>query len=375
MKKTTKRSKKILILSLVLVLALLSVAFTVSAFAADNSNNVWTFTSDSVKDPLYIQEYFTELPRAFEAEVNFASGSYSAGSPIIANWMNNDTRDAFGFQINKDGTPSIYYYSNTYDAANSKTVTTKTMASFSNYNVYGKGWVRLSVVNEIVDGNPIYKLYVNGTLTQTITTFTTVHNIDPIASQNMTRELSIGNDGKHYFKGEMRNVAVYKTLTAEDAAKSAKENMQSGNANIMAYYDATMSGNADGFIKDQTGKGHDAYSAYFERKEPLKDYAYSFAFIGDTQFLVEKDVNDGTTQYSTPIFDWIIANKDKKNIQHVFGLGDITDNNADAEWEYAVTLYEKFGNANVDYSIIPGNHDDYTTPAKKYNAYFSFICR
>ena len=373
MKTTRSKSKKLLVLSLVLVVTLLAIGFTMSAFAEDNSDAVWTFSADSVKDPLYIQEYFTELPRAFEAEVNFASGSYSAGSPIIANWMNNDSRDAFGFQISKDGSPSIYYYSNTYDAANSKTVTTKSMASFSDYNVYGKGWVRLSVVNEIVDGKPIYKLYVNGELKQTITSFTTVHDIDPIGSQEMTRELSIGNDGKHYFKGELRNVAVYKTLTAEEAAKTAKENMQSGNVNLMAYYDATMSGNADKFIKDQTGNGHDAYSAYFERTEPLKDYAYSFAFIGDTQFLVEKDVNENTTKYSTPIFDWIIANKDKKNIQHVFGLGDITDNNADAEWEYAVTLYEKFGNAGVDYSIIPGNHDDYTTPAKKYNNYFGNV--
>ena len=290
MKRTRSKSKKLVILSLVLAIAMLSIVFTVAASAEDNSDNVWTFSADSVKDPLYIQDYFTELPRAFEAEVNFASGSYSAGSPIIANWMNNDSRDAFGFQINKDGTPSIYYYSNAYDAANSKTVTTKSMASFTDYNVYGKGWVRLSVVNEIVNGNPIYKLYVNGELKQTITSFTTVHDIDPFDSQNATRELSIGNDGKHYFKGELRNVAVYKTLTATDAAKTAKENMQSGNANLMAYYDATMSGNADKFIKDQTGNGHDAYSAYFERKEPLKDYAYSFAFIGDTQFLVEKDV-------------------------------------------------------------------------------------
>ena len=182
MKTTRSKSKKLLVLSLVLVVTLLAIGFTMSAFAEDSSDAVWTFSADSVKDPLYIQEYFTELPRAFEAEVNFASGSYSAGSPIIANWMNNDSRDAFGFQISKDGSPSIYYYSNTYDAANSKTVTTKSMASFSDYNVYGKGWVRLSVVNEIVDGKPIYKLYVNGELKQTITSFTTVHDIDPIES-------------------------------------------------------------------------------------------------------------------------------------------------------------------------------------------------
>ena len=373
MKKTSFNSKKLLILSLVLVVTLLSIGFTMPALAAESTDNVWTFGPESVKDPLYVQNYFTELPRAFEAELNIPSGSYSGSSPIIANWPNYDTRDAFGFQINRDGKPSIYYYSTSYDVANAKTVTQKDMASF-NYNVYGKGWIRLSVVNEIVDGNPIYKLYVNGELTDTITSFTVVHDFDAAYSQEHTRELSIGNDGKHYFKGELRNVAVYKdALTLSDAALTAKQHMQNENTNLMAYYDVTMSGNTADFIKDQTGNGHNVAKAFFEREEELKDYAYSFAFIGDIQFLVEKDVNENTTQYTSPIYDWIIANKDDKNIQHVFGLGDITDNNADKEWEYAVTLHEKLGAAGVDYSIIPGNHDDYTTPAKKYNDYFGKV--
>ena len=372
MKKTSFNSKKLLILSLVLVVTLLSIGFTMSALAAESTDNVWTFGEESVKDPLYVQNYFTELPRAFEAELNIPSGSYSGSSPIIANWPNYNTRDAFGFQINSNGKPSIYYYSTSYDVANAKTVTQKDMASF-NYNVYGKGWIRLSVVNEIVDGNPIYKLYVNGVLTDTITTFTVVHDFDPVSSQKNTRELSIGNDGKHYFKGELRNVAVYKTLSAEEAAKTAKENMQSGNTNVMAYYDANMSGNRVDLIKDQSGNGHDATKAFFERTEPLNDYAYSFAFIGDIQFLVEKDVNEQTTKYTSPIYDWIVENKTDKNIQHVVGLGDITDNNSDAEWEYAVTLHEKLGEAGINYSIIPGNHDDYTTPAEKYNNYFGNV--
>ena len=367
MKKALSKSKTLLILSIVLIVALFSVVFTVSAFAADD---VWTFTSDSVKDPLYVQKHFTELPRAFEAEVNFTK-SYTSASPIIANWPNSDSRESFGFQITKDGKPCLYYYSTTYDTENAKVVPVKTQATF-NYDVYEKGWVRLSVVNEFSDGKPVYKLYVNGVLTDTLTSFTTVHDIDAVASQTVTRELSIGNDGKNYFKGELRNVAVYKTLSADEAAKTAKENMTGGNANVMAYYDATMSGNASKFIKDQSGNGHDAYSAFFERKDTF-DYDYSFAFVGDTQFLVEKDVNDGTTKYASPIFDWIVKNKDAKNIQRVFGLGDITDNNSDDEWKYAVTLYEKLGAAGVNYSLVSGNHDDYTTPAKKYNQYFGEV--
>ena len=208
MKKKSFKSKKLFLLSIVTVIALLLMAFTISAFADDNADAAWTFSEESIKDPLYIQEYFTDLPRAFEAEVNFPT-SFTTSSPIIANYPNYKTRDSFGFQINKNGNPSIYYYSTHYDVANSKTVAQTDMASF-NYNVYGKGWIRLSVVNEIVDEKPVYKLYVNGVLTDTITTFTVVHDFDVVKSQENTRELSIGNDGLYHFKGELRNVAVYK---------------------------------------------------------------------------------------------------------------------------------------------------------------------
>ena len=374
MKNTRSRSKKLLVLSLVLVVTLLSIGFTMSAFAEDNSDAVWTFNAESIKDPMYIQEHFLELPRAFEAEVKLPSGSLGSSSPIISNWTQSDTRDAFGFQLKDTGAPTIYYYQNAYDAANATNVTTKYMATFS-YTVPRNEWVRLAVVNEIVDGNSVYKLYVNGSLQETVKA-TGAATFDAVYSQYCMRELSIGNDGKNYFKGEIRNVAVYETaLTAEEAANSAKVNMQNGDKNLLAYYDATMAGNSAKFFKDQTGNGHDAASAFFERKEAVKDYAYSFAFIGDTQFLVEKDATDNTTIYASPIYDWIVANKTDKNIQRVFGLGDITDDNGKNynEWEHAVALHEKLGAAGIPYSIIPGNHDDYKSHAQKYNNYFGKV--
>ena len=372
MANTNFKSKKLLVLSLVLFVTLLAMCFTVLASAEDNSDAVWTFTSDSVKDPMYIQEHFTKLPRAYEAEIYLPAGSYSNSMPIIANYPNSNSRDAFGFQLSSAGKPEMYYYVTDYDAANSSSIINTTKVTF-NYTVKDQGWVRIAVVNETESGASVYKLYVNGELKETNTSYPEICVIDPVYSQYTTRELSIGNDGKNHFRGQIRNVAVYENaLTAAEAANSAKVNMQNGDKNLMAYYDATMSGNTDRLFKDQTGNGHDAAKAFFERVD-AKDYAYSFAFIGDTQFLVEKDVNEGTTKYASPIYDWIIANKDEKNIQHVFGLGDITDNNSDAEWEYAVTLHNKLGAAGVNYSVIPGNHDDYTTPAAKYNKYFGQV--
>ena len=176
----------------------------------------------------------------FEAEVNFPEGSYGSSSPIIANWPNSDTRDSFGFQIRDNGSPAIYYYQTYYDAATSTTMTDNNIMVKFNYSVIGKGWVRIAVSCETESGSSVYKLYVDGELVETIYDYPYVHTIDPVFSQNSTRELSIGNDGKNYFKGQLRTVAVYRDpLSADEAKNPAAENMQNGDSNLMAYYNAS----------------------------------------------------------------------------------------------------------------------------------------
>ena len=390
MKSTQIKRKSIIYVLLACLVTVILSAAAVSIFAADGMTDGWTFSKGSVGDPIYVKEYFEELPRAYEAEVNFPSGTYSNASPIISNYRNNDTKDCFGFEIHASGKPAMYFYQTSYEPSNNKVWRYKTYIKFDNYNVIGKGWVRLAVSNEIDDttGKSIYKLYVNGELVQTVENYTVsvyegndqrdglnnyAHDIDAVYSQSTSREMSIGNDGVNYFKGQLRNVAVYENaLTAAEARNTAKANMQSGDTNLMAYYDSSMSGNAGGFIKDQTGNGHDASKAFFTRKEALNDYAYSFAFVGDTQFLMYRDASQNTTSYTKPIYDWIIKNKDEKNIQFVFGLGDITDRNEYIEWEKALDYHEMLENADIPYAIVPGNHDDYTKYVK-YNDYFGEV--
>ena len=384
-----KRKGVVYVLTACFLMVILS-AVAVSVFGAEGTTDGWTFSKASVGDPIYVKDYFEALPRAYEAEVNFPSGSYSNASPIISNYRNNDTKDCFGFEIHASGKPAMYYYQTSYEPSNNKVWRTKTYIKFDNYNVIGKGWVRIGVANELdeTSGKSIYKLYVNGELVQTVDTYTVNiyegndqrdgltnywHTIDPINSQSTSREMSIGNDGVNYFKGQLRNVAVYENaLTLNEAKNTAKANMQAGDENLMAYYDSTMSGNADGFIKDQIGNGHDASKAFFTRQEALKDYAYSFAFVGDTQFLMYRDASQNTTGYTKPIYDWIVQNKEDKNIQFVFGLGDITDRNEYIEWEKALDYHEMLENADIPYAIVPGNHDDYTNHVK-YNAYFGEV--
>ena len=88
------------------------------------------------------------------------------------------------------------------------------------------------------------------------------------------------------------------------------------------------------------------------------DSAFTFAFVGDTQIVTRLNPEKLDT-----IYQWIVDNKEAKNIQFVAGLGDITDKNADFEWESAIAAIQIMDGV-VPYSLIRGNHDDpylYTT--------------
>ena len=94
----------------------------------------------------------------------------------------------------------------------------------------------------------------------------------------------------------------------------------------------------------------------FAEKAPVTNYAYSFAVVPDTQIVAENDAVIGQTNMAK-LYDWIVANKESKNIQFVFGLGDVTDNNNEAEWTLAQAQHQKLLDAGIPYSVVRGNHD------------------
>ena len=102
-------------------------------------------------------------------------------------------------------------------------------------------------------------------------------------------------------------------------------------------------------------------SSDFIQKDPITDADYSFAVIGDTQKVLYH-----YPEKFTKIYDYVLDNKDEKNIQYVFGLGDITDANVKREWSHA---YEQISRLNgiIPHSVIRGNHDGII----KMNGYFA----
>ena len=84
----------------------------------------------------------------------------------------------------------------------------------------------------------------------------------------------------------------------------------------------------------------------------------------DTQYYNEdyegnpsQDV-DGLYQYQLDIHNWILANRERMNIQYLFHDGDIIDDEPlIPEWENADAAYQMLDEAGLPYGVLAGNHD------------------
>ncbi|MBQ8290020.1 MAG: metallophosphoesterase [Clostridia bacterium] len=198
---------------------------------------------------------------------------------------------------------------------------------------------------------------------------------------NQTTPLRVGGDlrsnNTSYLKNEkVKSVAMYNGLAAADETGAFTTD---GLTPIFSY--DLVGANSSSVLVDLSGNGNDAKGSKYT--EP--DYDYSFAIVGDTQYMTRWDTvkNNGTvseTDHLARVYDWIISNKTSKKINYVMGLGDITDSydktydtvsssgyafDTAAEWKWA---YEQISRLDgiVPYSVIRGNHDNETY----FNKYF-----
>ena len=94
------------------------------------------------------------------------------------------------------------------------------------------------------------------------------------------------------------------------------------------------------------------YPQWSTEVEPVGEYAYSFAVVGDTQ-----NVNRLYPEEYHKIYQWIVDNVEEKKIAYVMGLGDITDGNSTQEWQRAQESFWLLGENGIPHSQVRGNHD------------------
>ncbi len=289
-------------------------------------------------------------PLTLEAEINVPATVTGRAGAIFGNYF--QTRQDWLFEIIDGGIPRFWYgdaEGNVQDY------------QFTSVSVNTGEWTHIALTFDFE--NKALSLYINGVLAETKTLSTNL----PLDTTRF--KFILGGDNRSnngiYFQGEIRSLAAYSDVrTAAEIARSAEKGTNVYADDILVAYQ--LDENCEGKdIYDLSPNGYDIAQEWLDSHEPDIDYAYSFAVIGDTQWLSK--YNPAKME---GIYDWILENKDEKKIAHVFGLGDITEdwNDADKEqeWIQAQSFIYKL-NGVVPYSLVRGNHDE----SHYFNKYFA----
>ncbi len=296
----------------------------------------------STDEQYILSKKYGSMPLTFEAEFAVEADKLTGTTTLLGSDGMFDP--ALVFSLNKSGNPRV--------AIRAKADYSKQdVYIFKNVNVATGEKVHLSIVMDTA--NKKMHCYVDGKLAQTIKTstiksFTEKHN--PV----------IGGDHRNgnatYFKGIMYSVAVWSDIrTAKEISKDFKDGISYTDKNLLAAYDLTLCKKCVKTDLSPKGNNLEYMRFWLSKKEvkPVTDYEYSFAVIGDTQTMCEKD-----PEAMESIYDWLVANKDSQKISYVIGLGDITDDSTDTEWQRANKFISKL-NGKIPYALVRGNHDDW----------------
>lgn len=333
-------------LAVCLVLVLLTAVFSGITVSADLIGT--TFTKGTVYAST---EPFSQLPGTFEAAVRFdGSSAYPSRGGIIAGNFYDAKTPCVSFEVYANGSPRLYVIDDEG---------TEHDYVFNQLTVYLDDWVHLAVT--IDHAANTLTCYLNGgEYTQTL------EMTEPL-QVTMDSSMCIGGDlrlaNEQYFRGEISSVAFYSDVrTAREvrgdcfAAKPALHD-------LMGYYDFA---GAAGSVQDTYGVGVEfteipATHQWAEQYQPITEFDYAFAVMGDTQIITDRYPD------KLPIlYDWLVNNVEQQKLKFVMGLGDITDRDTPTEWTHAKSCITKM-NGVLPYSIVRGNHDSIAN----YTAYFT----
>ena len=288
---------------------------------------------------------YADAPYTYSAWVYLSKTVDGRGGVVIGNYQSGNI-PCVSIEISNLGVPRFYHID-----LNNKVTDLK----FADADIRTGDWVHLAftvsdVVTCYVNGDPVGEMPMGE--------FETIATEMPIG---IGGDLRSGN--AQYFKGRIREIALFEDpLTPMEIKTLYKDGAAAVDKDLVARYDLTNA-EAGKDIEDTSGNGYTAAAdpRFFTDKEPVGEYAYSFAFVGDTQIVTERHPDE-----LSKIYDWLVANKDEKKIQYVFGLGDITNSDTDKEWEVALAQISKMDGV-IPYSLVRGNHDSVAQFTKNFS--------
>jgi len=307
-------------------------------------------------------------PETLEAWVFLPDFYGGRGGSILANDDNDKSKSPdVMFEIENDGHPRLSYTTETGTASH----------EFGKVDVRTGTWQHVTIVHDVA--NKEARCYINGALAETLAYTEAMENDNGGAQTPVEAYHSDINDSTYvlggtnqkgnplFFKGFLKEVRVYSDVRSDaEIAADYQGSVDTTDAELMAYYLISEEILEDGNIEDISGNGYTATldQLMFDTTDPIDDYAYSIAVVGDTQ-----TITNHNSAKLKDLYQWIVDNQEARNIQYVIGLGDITERGdrngstyvneetARKQWQAAkdaITLMD----GNVPYTLIRGaGHD------------------
>ncbi|MBQ2986970.1 MAG: hypothetical protein IJE23_05760 [Tyzzerella sp.] len=316
-----------------------------SVLITENTLTGTTFTEHQ-DNPFKTAKGFRQEILTYEATVKFPADFTGAGGTVIGNrgWGG----DTYSLDINESGNVSLYL-NDINTSGGSYTYT------FADTNVYTGKWVHIAVVRD--KANKTVTCYIDGRQAGVITADNAALNIISLKVECVGGDLT--EENTHCFQGSIYDVLLYSDMRTDREILLDVGKVDEDNEHLIAHYNFDDVTSETTTIPDQNGKeapsNYPIYKWWSNEAPALKDYAYSFAVVGDTQ-----TVNWKYKEEMNKIYDYICDNVKTQNIKFVFGLGDITEHDTttgyEDEWQRGYEQIHRMDGL-VAYNLNRGNHD------------------
>ncbi len=295
----------------------------------------------SLDERFVLKNKLSTTPKTFEAVFSIKESELKANATLFGSDGFYNT--ALAYYVNSSGNPCVMVR-DTDDHSKKSTYT------FNKVNVATGEQVHLNIV--IDTSAKTISCYVDGQLRQTLKNFKHKLPIEEKWTPVIGGEYKFGNQA--YFSGTISSIALWSDVrTADEIAKGVTDGFDKADKDLLAAYDLTKCEDCRKYDLSSNGNDIQRFALWQDKEdvEPVGEYDYSFAVVGDTQSLAEFD-----PVALDSLYEWIVDNKESQNIQYVIGLGDITENSTTDEWAYATSSISKL-NGKIPYSLTRGNHD------------------
>lgn len=337
-----KQVKRTMALMLALLLALSVFVVPVSA---DGLTNEWMDTN-GVEHPVgcyFAEKRLDTIPVTFEAWVYLPQERYDQHAGIVIGNCYSSSHACFTVEIVEQGVPQLSFGAHSLPMENAR--------------IQPDTWTHLTIVYGTGEGDKQVCCYLDGELKDVKDWYRPESDIAEGA-------LCLAGDrqtiNQYAFKGSLRSVTMYADVrTPEEVAADAAGTPDLTDPQLLAHYDLTNAGfGAD--VADASGNGYDMrYERFWLSQEEVdqiiaqddKEYTYSIAFLPDIQWITEY-----RPKKLPAVFDYLIENKESKNIQYLITLGDLTNSNKAKEWNDFKAQTDRLDGV-LPYALIRGNHD------------------